>query len=247
MIHRGRNRYRTHLGIPSNHGVDLFLQQGTKQEIQEESDGMILRWRDQSGNDNHAFQEDTETQAKQTTDGGADFEEGDGDHYDLDSQIAVSSQHSFAVWFVLKTEDLTGNRTLLGLNNTQHFLELKGGGDSIRVKTSTTTTQISPGDGTQDDFVPGEKMVITLLREGGATGNYRVYKNGFILSQDSQSAHDGDAEFVTVGVRNADRYYDGIMYDVVFLDNGSTTTIPDYKMNQINAYLCSKHGLFKTS
>jgi len=243
MIHRGRDRYKTHAGIP--HGSTLQL--ATKLSIYFQwkegvsVDGTtVISWKDQSDNSNDCVQEVEGDQAVYTSDGGLDFEQTESHHYDLSSQVALSYNEGFCCFLVCAKESTSGNNTILGLSDGAHFLELYGGGNSVRFRAATTTTTISPGDGTQGDFNPSDKMVITISRDSGGTGNIHLYKNGTLLPQDSQAANQADGEFNQISCRNADRYFDGVIYDIAFVEaNANTSNV----IEKINTYLKSKHGI----
>ena len=236
----GRARYKTHGGIPqgstNNLGgnLDFYLQ--WKQGV------AVGQWDDQSANANHATQSTSGDQAA-LAEGGLDFEFSEADHYDFGSEVDIAAEEAFTVWIVSKHESNSGNACVLSLNNTNHLLEFFNGGNKIRTRLGAATTNIVPGGGSDGDFPTGEKFLLTVEREAGGTGNLVLYKNGVLLPQNSQSANPGDAEFVALGARNADRYFDGIMYDVACARPGSTSPA---HTERINAYLCAKHGISQT-
>ena len=236
----GRHRLKSHGGLPqgstNNLGATLafYLQNNVRVAVD--------NWNDQSTNSNNATQATEEDQAA-LAEGGLDFELGEADHYDFDSQIAITAEHGFAVFFMCKPESMGLHSTILGLNATTHFLELYANNDNIRIKLANTATTITPD--TTDLFANSEKFLVTLTRDGGGTGNLILYKNGVILSQASagQAANPGDGEFITLGARNADRYFDGIIYEVAMIDMGASSNVPSDTVDRINTYLLSKHGI----
>lgn len=250
MIHRGRHRYRSHAGIPHGSTNNLtnklafYFQQGVGIGVEE---GAVNNWADRSSNGNDLSQTTAENCAA-LVDGGLDFESGEGDHYDLDSQVAISSQEGFVIFLVYKPESVGSNATILGLNAVTHFLEFQAGGDNIRIKL---------GAGSQSGDVPlatiapsssnlfhnsAGKFLLTLQREAGSTGNLNLWRNGKVVHTSTQHANPGDAEFITLGTRNADRYIDGVVYDIAMIEAGADS---DRAIERINAYLSSKHGLIE--
>jgi len=243
MIHIGRNRYKTHGGIP--HGSTNGL--GTKLEfyLQNNVGVAVGEWTDQSANTNDVTQATAGDQAA-LAEGGLDFEASEADHYDFDSQIELTAEHGFAIFLVCKFESMGAHTTILGLNNTTHFFEFMAGNDTLRIKLgsgATSTNSITPD--TANLFANDEKFVMTLTRDSGATGNLIVYKNGVLLSQASagQASNPGDGEFITLGTRSADRYLDGIVHDIAMINMGASTNVPTNTIDRINTYLTSKHGL----
>tara|TARA_R110001583_G_scaffold103662_1_gene250923 strand:+ start:355 stop:1065 length:711 start_codon:yes stop_codon:yes gene_type:complete len=232
----GRNRYRTHGGIP--HGSTTKLN-ASLVYYQWKNNCSEARWDDQSGNANHLTQSTGANQAALTADGALAFTPGNADHYDLSSDVALATEEGFVVWTVIEFQSTDTNQCLLGMGTAAHFFEFKGGADLIRIKLHNTATEISPGDGNDNDFAINEKMLVTVHREGGGTGNINVYKNGVILAQDSQVSNTGDGEFNTVAVRSGDRYLAGTLYDLAIADENPTTA----QIERVNSYLTAKHGL----
>ena len=237
----GRARYKTHGGIPQ--GSTNALGSNLSFYMQWKADVAVGQWDDQSSNDNHMTQATSGDQAVIAADGALDFEGTEADHYDFGSQIDISAEEGFVLWLVCNRESGSTNQAVLSLNNTNHVIEFLAGGDTIRARLANSTTSVSPGDGSRNDWAPGAKLLLTLEREAGGTGNINLYKNGVLLAQDSQATNPGDAEFISFGVRNADRYFDGLLYDLAFVEGGAATSA---HTERINAYLCAKHGISQT-
>ena len=236
MIHKGRHRYRSHGGIPQT--AFAHLAADLSFYLQNNRGINAGEWKDQSPNDNHVTQGIAGDQAT-VTNGGYDFESSEADHYDFATQIEISTQEGFALYIVCEVESIGTNMTILGLNATTHFIEFLAGGDSIRMRLASTTTTITPTTSNLFNVAAG-KFLLCIERESGATGNINLYKNGVLLSQSSQAANTGDGEFIVLGNRNADRYFDGIIYDIGMIEaNDNTRNIRD----RMTAYLMSKHGL----
>ena len=239
----GRNRYKTHGGLPQGSTNNL----GTKLSfyLQNNVGVAVGEWSDQSASNNDATQATAGDQAA-LAEGGLDFEKDEADHYDFGSQIEITEEHGFAVFIVCKPESMGNHACILGLNATTHFLEFLASNDSVRVKLGaggSATTTVTPD--ASNLFANGEKFLMTLARDSGGTGNLLLYKNGVLLSQASagQAANTGDAEFLVLGNRNADRYLDGIIHDIAFINMGASTNVPSDTIDRINTYLLSKHGV----
>ena len=210
--------------------LSLYLQNGVGNEA--------AQWADSSGNGNDATQ-GTEGDQAAPSGGGLVFVSGEGDHYDLDSQIEISAEEGFTIFATLNLTAHGANQTLLGLNNIDNFLEFVAGGNNLKIKTDGAITTISPGDGSQGDFQAGEKFLFTLVRESGSDGNYNVYKNGALLAQDSQVNHAGAAEFIAVGVRNNNRFLNATLYDLAFYEKQLSAA----ELVDVHAFLTNYHGL----
>lgn len=242
---RGRQRYKTHTGMVTQHN-HLFPQALTPVNLRWKERCTAASWGDHSGNSNHASQTTTADQAE-ASGGGWDFESDDSsNHYDLAAAIDVDGTHGFAIAFVCEIESMTSTMCLVSVaGGTSHVVEFLAGKDNIRIKFDTGATSISPGDGTLNDFLHGQgKFVVTIVRDAGSTGNIHIYKNGVLLPQDSQAATpNGEFELQTIGTRNNDRYFDGKLYDFIVLDSGSSTWDTNYIIPAMNSYLCAKHGI----
>ena len=199
------------------------------------------QWNDSSGRNNHAVQETAGDQAT-VSQGGLSFESSESDHYDFTSQITISAEEGFTICVVVTLASISANMTLLGLNNTSHFLEFtnpSGGdqADKLRIRLGSSTTAINP-DG-DDQFGASEKMLLTLIRQAGGTGNILIYKNGSILAQSSQAANPGDGEFISLGTRNNDRFLNGTIFEFILYEKEISGT----ELTDLNGHLVSKHGL----
>ena len=232
----GRNRYKTHGGIP--HGSTNALAGNLSCYFQWNQDILASQWDDQSTNDNHITQGTAGDQADVEA-GALDFERTEADHYDFTSTITVSAEQGWAMWAMVNLEQAGhDNVAIISFGNTQHMVEFFNDENKIRVRLGSTTTLISPGDGTRGDWGAEEKYLLTVSRDAGATGNLHVYKNGVLIAQESQASNSGDGDFNAVGVRANDRYFDGKIYDLGFAKAPTSGQI-----DRINAYLCAKHGI----
>ena len=235
-MHIGRNRYNSHAGIP--HGSTNDLGDSLAFYLQHNVGITTAQWNDQSANNNHVTQSTSGDQAA-ISNGGLDFESSEADHYDFTSEIEISEEEGFVLFIVCEVESISTNMCVLGLNNAQHFLQFVAGGDNVSIKLSNTNTTITPSVANQFTASEG-KFLLLLQREAGGTGNLNLYKNGVLVAQGSQAANTGDGEFAALGVRNADRYFDGVIYDVALVQGGAANRDV---INRTTAYLKSKHGL----
>ena len=215
-------------------GLSLWLQNG---------EGVAVgQWDDSSGNDNHIVQGTPDVQAT-VVDGGLDFEGTEGDFYTLSSDIAILEQGNFSIFMVIKIESFAdggAQNTFLGTGETATFLEFQNN-KRIRIKTASGTDIIEYAT---DTFATGTKMLVHIQRESGATGAIVLQKNGSTISAASNPSGDGNNDgaitFDRIGARNNDRYFDGILYELLVYE---TTDLTSGDIKSINDFLISKHGL----
>tara|TARA_R110000765_G_scaffold77060_2_gene151477 strand:+ start:548 stop:1288 length:741 start_codon:yes stop_codon:yes gene_type:complete len=204
--------------------------------------GGASQWDDSSGNANHATQATVGDQAV-PAEGGLDFELGDGDHYDIGTEITISAQQGFTTFLVAKMETTGVNATILSKANTQHFFEFMSGADNIRLRLGSTNTVVTPDS--SNLWIAGTKFLITVVRESGITGNIIIYKDGVLVSQATagQASNTGDGEYSIVGARNSagseDRFFDGIIHELAFYEKQLSTN----ELADVHSYLLDKHGL----
>jgi len=125
--------------LPTNMGdLQLWLKQG--------ADVSASIWRDQSGNDNHAIQE-TEGDQAAVSDGGLDFEQSEGDHYDLQSTINIPSANGtvggFIIGIMTTIESYDGTQNTFLSSATDNFIELQSN-DKFRINMDGTTSILLP-------------------------------------------------------------------------------------------------------
>tara|TARA_R110002020_G_scaffold38486_1_gene115665 strand:- start:1378 stop:2094 length:717 start_codon:yes stop_codon:yes gene_type:complete len=238
MLGLGNSMY--HTGASFVGGLDPTQVSNLAVYLKRKEGVTAAKWNDSSGNLNHATQATVGDQAT-VSDGGLLFESADGDHYDFDNQIAIDSEQGFTIMVVIKNTTVSANMCLLGLNSTQHFLEFTNPsgtdkGDKLRIRLGSTTTTINP-DG--DDQFGTSRALFTVVREAGATGNLLVYKDGTELDQSSQAANPGDAEFISLGTRNGDRFLNALVYEFIFYQKAVSGT----ELVQLHETLVSKHLL----
>ena len=199
----------------------------------------VAQWDDSSGNGNHITQGTSGDQSA-LDGGGLHFEQSEGEHYDLTSNIAVASQEAFAIFIVMKVESYTTQNSLLGTGDTGVFLEFQTD-RKIRLKTSAGTDVIQYD---ANIFVADEKMAVCITRTSGSTGEWKTYKNGSLLTEDSVPSGDGNNTgaftFNTVANRSGDRFFDGTIYEMLVYD---TTDLTDSEVSKISDYLNNKHNL----
>lgn len=189
------------------------------------------QWDDSSGNEIHAVQGTEGNQA--VPGGGGLIFDGSNDHYDIDD-IVCSDQEGFMMFIVINP-DAVANRTIIGDGTTDGFVEFQTT-KKIRVKIDGTTV-FAPF--TANQFIVGQKIVLGIQREAGGTGNVNVYKNGNLLTPNSQVADSGPITFNSISGRATDRYIDGHVYELLFYD---TINLTASEIGKINNYLINKHA-----
>jgi len=238
---RGRQRYRSHGGIP--YGSTNAFGNSLLFNFQYKENQSVEMWVGTGPSGVRASQDEEDNQPS-IENGGMVFESGSDDHMDLSATMTVSSQEGFVVWTVIQLNSHSNNQVLLGLSgSTAHWLEFKAGADIIRCFVgSGSATEISPGNGAQNHFEGGggNKILMTLEREAGGTGNFNLWKNGVLLAQDSQAANTGAATFDAIGQRGSGRFLNSTVYDLVMVDSGKATR---EDIDRVNAHLCSKHAI----
>tara|TARA_R100000315_G_C5211054_1_gene125368 strand:- start:222 stop:944 length:723 start_codon:yes stop_codon:yes gene_type:complete len=202
----------------------------------------VGQWDDSSGNDNHAVQGTSGNQAA-VVDGGLDFEGTEADFYTLSSDIVVGSQEALSIFMVINIESFSDGgtqNTFLGTGETATFLEFQNN-KRIRIKTAAGTDII---EYPTDTFATGSKMLIHIRRSSGSTGLIVLQKNGSTVSASSNPSGDGNntgaITFDRIGARNNDRYFDGILYELLVYE---TTNLVTDDIDNINNFLIAKHGL----
>lgn len=197
----------------------------------------VGQWDDSSGNANHATQGTSGDQAE-LSGGGLLFKSSEEDHYDFGTQVDISSQEGFTLFFVVNRSNESANSTLLGTNSNAHFYGFKNNNDAIDIRLGSTTTTVTPS--TANLFAKDVNFILTLQREAGGTGNINLYKNGTLLGQDSQATNTGDGEFISLGVKSNNRWFAGYIYEFLFYDGGDLTSS---ELSNVHNYLKNKHGL----
>jgi hypothetical protein len=194
-------------------------------------------WRDQSGNDNHAIQE-TELDQAAVSDGGLDFEQSEGDHYDLQSTIAIPSTTGttggFVIGIMTNIESYDGTQNTFLSSATDNFIELQSN-DKFRINMDGTTSILLPD--TNNLFQSGTKFFFTIVRDND--GAFTLYKNGSLLdyagSGTQNLTNTDNVDINALGCRNkatADRFFDGIIFEVIVSIKYSATDV-----TEVNNYL----------
>jgi hypothetical protein len=171
--------------------------------------------------------------------GGLDFD-GTNDHYRMldgsssvyDFDIAAQEGLTIACVF---DRDADADHTILSSANDNHYIQVDSGSDTITIKLGTTATTITPN--VNDMWVNGTKVLMTLVREAGTTGNIRLYADGVELYQSTQAANPGDGEFNTLAYRSSGtpNYFNGKIYELAMWNKALST-----------AELLESHEYFKT-
>ena len=205
-----------------------------------ESD-QVSKWNDQSGNDRHATQ-GVDINKATLSNGALDFESSESDHYDLASQITISSGGGFCIAAVVELESQTGTLLSKTANDAFSFLD----GTTFRFKSSTTstTTDFVFESGT---FPTGSKMLILLNRTAGGSNVFTIFKNGTKLTPDTDlSSNEADSENpfgfsinVLGSSAGTSQFFDGKVYDVAFWN----TPLSTQQIVDVNNYFIEIHNL----
>tara|TARA_R100001510_G_C7621248_1_gene182110 strand:- start:55 stop:789 length:735 start_codon:yes stop_codon:yes gene_type:complete len=203
------------------------------------------QWSDSSGNGLAMVQGTSGNQAS-VSEGGLDFVEGNEDHYDLvnaasdPATISIASQEAFMVFIVCNIRDYDSNNSILSTDNaSKYFLEFQTN-RKIRINTGTSGSA-SSCEYAAGSFTAGAKMVVGIQREAGATGNINTFKNGSLLSPtNGQKAQNDVIAFDGMGTRTSDRFFDGIIHELLCYDTADLTSD---EITNINNYLTTKHGI----
>tara|TARA_R100001129_G_scaffold174627_1_gene147055 strand:- start:392 stop:1084 length:693 start_codon:yes stop_codon:yes gene_type:complete len=193
------------------------------------------QWDDSSGNGANAAQSSSSNQAT-VSEGGLDFEGSSNHHYDLEKDIVCSSQEAFTIFIVCQFESFDSQNSILGTGDNNVFLEFQTN-RKIRIRAGGDTDSIEYPSGT---FATGAKAVFAIQRESGSTGDINLFKNGSLVTPTSQLANTGAITFNELASRNSDRFFDGIIHELLCYD---TTDLTSSEISKINNYLKNKHGI----
>tara|TARA_R110001599_G_scaffold216864_1_gene415139 strand:+ start:152 stop:898 length:747 start_codon:yes stop_codon:yes gene_type:complete len=242
MIHRGRNRYRSHAGIPQGSTVAaddelaIYFQANTRESSS--------TWPDASINGNDATQGTEGNQPAVVDGGGLDFEDSNNSssasHMDF-SNFEVGLNTNFLAFIVCTPEDSVSNLCFLSDTGTE-VMQLTNSGQ-CQLKTGTTSNMTHSS---VFSINPDEKTLFMIERTNDGTGTIKLYKQGLVCDghQNTGSTNTDSFSISNLGVKNnpssESNWFDGIMYDVGVIIGGSVTA---RNRNLITDYLCSKHGL----
>ena len=198
-----------------------------------ESGTPAVSWVDSSPEGNNLSQSVEEDRG--TIDDGGLLFDGTQDHYDFGSDIVISAEEAFIGFFVIKLANVNQD-TLLGTGGTSNFLQTL---TNKKLKLKIGGVQELPTFASAQ-FSSDEKMIVTIQREAGATGNINVFKNGTLLTPTSQLDNAGAITFDSLGLRNSDQFFGGHIYEVVLYD---VEDLSDLDITRVHQYLKSKHNL----
>ena len=207
-----------------------------------ESTGTVLSWADSSGNGNNATQTDINVRAVKEG-GGLDFEESDGDHYDLASAITIAENQGFCLAVVIDQETDTLNTILSKEPND--VIQISA--HSITITTNDGGSVTTTAAFATNTFAAGSKMLVMINRSDGADNKFSFYKNGTQISTASagsdnelQGENPYGFDVNVIGTRPvAGNFFDGIIYELAFWNKG----LSESEIADVNSYLTSTHGL----
>jgi|5_EtaG_2_1085323.scaffolds.fasta_scaffold62476_3 hypothetical protein len=195
------------------------------------------QWDDSSGNSNHAVQGTAGNQA--TVDGGGLEFDGSDDHYDIGDPVVgieISDEESLTIFVVVELDNVDKD-TILGIDAAGDFFEVQ---TQKRLRLNFDSGGSLQINFASNQFINDEKHLITIERESGGTGNVNIFKNGSLLSPDSQLSSAAGITFKTIGSRGVDRFLGGHIYELLVYDTADLTSD---EMSSVNNYLTSKFGL----
>jgi hypothetical protein len=228
--------------LTSVSSLALWLQNGVGLSA---NSGKVQTWNDSSGNNNHAAQSNADYRAE-FSGGGLDFEEGEYDHYNLTSSVAIADEGGFCVAWVMDTESNTNN-TLIS-DSADETIRIQNA-SKIRVLTNNPSNleSILHSDNTPYGTA---KALFLLNRTAGASGVFTVFKNGVqvTIAPSSGDSTLGDAgenthgfDFDTIGASNSGggNFFDGKILEFAFWQKSLDAT----EIADVNSYLQGIHGL----
>ena len=203
------------------------------------------QWDDSSGRNNHASQTNSSYQAA-VTGGGLDFEESNGDFYNLDSMITINEAQGFCCAWVVQTESASSN-TLLS-DTSAECIQIQNS-SKLRIFTNDPGAVTTKLHATAGSKFGNAKMAVLLNRTG--EGDWSVYKNGTAVAIDpdtptgsSENANSGQNingfTLDTVGARGTTlNHFDGIIYELAFWSKALSAS----EITSVNNYLTDYHSL----
>jgi len=233
--------------ITSSSYVSMDLKDATTDlELWLKNDTSITasKWEDSSGNDNHATQGTAENQAV-VSGGGLDFEADNSQHYDLTNAITIADNSGFCIAAVI-TLETANNATLLGKDAFDQFSIKNTNVFRFRSDTNDTTTLMQfSSDGST--FPVSTKMLVLLNRSAGASNRFTFFKNGTLLTADTDTSSneaagenpDGFDIKILGAKQGTSQFFDGIIHELAFWSKG----LNSQEITDVNDYLKSVHGL----
>ena len=254
MIHRGRQRHKTHGGIPHgstlNFGAGLQIYYRHKEGITSESitttqeddststTTNVSAWADQSTNANNATQTTDEAEPLFAADGSLDFfHDADSDNADFMNltSFRVDADTDFLCFIVAQPRDVNAG-CYLSDSGAETFEYQNENNQRFKTGAGTTIVRFNTDGGVQTPN--DEKSLVMVERTNGSTGTIMGYKNG--LQIDSSVTNAAQFDVKNLGSKNdTANYFDGKIYDIGIIEG---TVTADYR-NRIVDHLLSKHGL----
>ena len=174
---------------------------------------------------------------------GLDFD-GSSDHYDFRDasnnsyDFDIATQEGLTIMCVFN-RDADADHTIMSSGNSAHYIQVDSGSDNITIKLGATETTVTPI--LQNMWTNGTKVLMTLVREAGTTGNINLYTGNMLLGQASQATNTGDGEFNTLGVRGGgtNNYFDGKIYELAMWNK----QLSDAERIEAQAFFQKRHGI----
>jgi len=198
----------------------------------------VGQWDDSSGEGNHAIQENVNLQAT-VTQGGLDFEATNPEDFYVISAIAAGEQVGFTLFIVCDLETDNGNKVIIGEGTgAENFIEFRNG-NSVRIVAGGAAIQDIVPNANDSFALENGKFLMTMTRAAGGGGGLALWANGVSLPLAAPKKTTTAFNFDTLGMRNDQRFFDGIIHELAFY----TKTLNDEELTDAHRHLISKHGL----
>ena len=175
------------------------------------------------------------------TNGGLDFEQSEGDHYDLGSTINIAVNTGWCVAGAVKIESYDSTQNCILSSASNKFFEWQTD-DKIRINYTNTVTTLIPESANNNLFAAGSLFTFVVARND--SGVHTLYRNGSQLSLDSSSLNPTNtvaSSFDAIGQREKtgpDRQFDGILYELAIWD----AEVASRHIDNINEDLARRYG-----
>ena len=231
------DKTKVELALLHNQGISKLNQSHTGEDGNPVTEYLVHGWADQSVSGNNAAQTTAENKPVLNTDNSIEFFNYSdnatyADHMNL-TNFTVDSSTPF-MSFIVCSLGSTGTSCYLSDSGAE-VLEFQSG-NTHQLKTGTTSNM---NHSSTFQISNGEKHLFVVERN--SSHEMRLYKNG--LLHDTETTNTGDFDLESLGVKNLDisasNWFDGAMYDVIFINNYQDNFI----RKKIEDYLLKKNGL----
>jgi len=228
---------KVELALLHNQGISKLYTAHTNESGSAVTEYLIHGWADQSVSGNNAVQTTAENKPVVNSDNSIEFYNYSNnatyaDHMNL-TKFTVDANTPF-MSFIVCSLDNTGTSCYLSDSGSE-VLEFQSG-NVHQLKTGTTSNM---NHSSTFQISNGEKHLFVVERN--SEDEMGLYKNG--LLHDTETTNTGDFDLESLGVKNLDisasNWFDGAMYDVIFINNYQD----NFVRKRIEDYLLKKNGL----